>query len=64
VTAADVERVAKTYLVPEKFVILVVGDQKEIDLGDGKHDASLAKLAPGGRLVTLPLRDPLTMRRP
>jgi zinc protease len=63
VTAADVERVAKTYLVPEKLVILVVGDQKEIDLGDGKHDASLPKLAPRGKLVTLPLRDPLTMTR-
>jgi predicted Zn-dependent peptidase len=64
VTAADIQRVAKTYLVPEKFVMLVVGDQKEIDIGDGKHDASLAKLAPGGRVVTLPLRDPLTMKRP
>ncbi len=64
VTAADVERVAKTYLVPEKLVILVVGDQKEIDIGDGKHGVSLTKLAPDGIVVTLPLRDPLTMRRP
>jgi zinc protease len=64
VTAADVQRVAKTYLVPERFVILVVGDQKEIEIGDGKHDVALAKLAPGGSVVTLPLRDPLTMKRP
>lgn len=64
VSAADVERVAKRYLAPDSFVILVVGDHKEIDLGDGKHDVSLPKLAPGGKLVTLPLRDPLTMKRP
>ena len=64
VTAADVQRVASTYLVPEKMVVLVVGDQKEIDLGDPKHDVKLAALAPGGKVTTLPLRDPLTMKRP
>ncbi|MBI3932073.1 MAG: insulinase family protein [Acidobacteria bacterium] len=63
VTAADVQRVARTYLVPERMIVLVVGDQKEIDLGDGKHDATLARLAPGGKVTTLPLRDPMTMRR-
>jgi zinc protease len=63
VTAADVQRVAKTYLVPERMVMLVVGDQKEIDLGDGKHAAALDKLAPGGRVTQLALRDPLTMKR-
>jgi predicted Zn-dependent peptidase len=64
VTAADVERVAKTYLVPEKLVVLVVGDQKEIDLGDPKHPVKLDALAPAGKVATLPLRDPLTMKRP
>jgi zinc protease len=64
VTAADVLRVAKTYLVPEKLVVLVVGDQKEIDLGDPKHPVKLDALAPGGKVTTLPLRDPLTMKRP
>jgi predicted Zn-dependent peptidase len=64
VSTADVQRVARTYLVPEQLRILVVGDQKEIDIGDGKHDASLVKLAPGGRVETLPLRDPYTMKRP
>jgi zinc protease len=63
VTAADVQRVARTYLVPEKLVVLVVGDQKEIDLGDPKHPVTLASLAPGGKVVTLPLRDPMTMKR-
>ncbi len=62
VTGTDVQRVARTWLVPEKMIMLVVGDQKEIDLGDPKHDVKLTALAPGGKVVTLPLRDPLTMR--
>jgi zinc protease len=64
VTAADVQRVARTHLVPEKLMILVVGNQKEIDLADDKTRKRLAELAAGGHVVTLPLRDPLTMRRP
>ena len=64
VTAADVQRVARQYLQPEKLIVLVVGDQKEIDIGDGKHQAALSALAPGGNRVTLPLRDPMTMKRP
>ena len=64
VTAADVQRVARQYLTPDHLVVLVVGDQKEIDVGDGKHAVPLATLAPGGRLVTLPLRDPMTMKLP
>jgi zinc protease len=64
VTVADVQRVAQKHLAPEKLVMLVVGDQKEIDLGDGKHQTSLQALAEGRPIVVLPLRDPLTMRRP
>lgn len=62
VSAADVQRVARTHLVLEKMTMLVVGDQKEIDAGDGSHDVTLARLAPGGAVVMLPLRDPLTMK--
>jgi len=62
VTAADVQRVAREHLVPEKMVVLVVGKQVEIDLGDEKHPVTLAQLAPGGKVTTLPLRDPMTMR--
>ena len=64
VTAADVQRVAQKHLPPDRLIVLVVGDQKEIDLGDGKHPASLAALAEGRPVVSLPLRDPLTMKRP
>ncbi len=63
VTAADVQRVAKQYIVPEKLVILVVGNQADIDKGDGKNTVSLASLAPGGKVENLALRDPLTMKR-
>ena len=62
VTAADVQRVAREHLVPEKMVVLVVGKQAEIDLGDEKHEATLAQLAPGGKVAALPLRDPMTMK--
>jgi predicted Zn-dependent peptidase len=62
VTAADVQRVAREHLVPEKMVVLVVGKQAEIDLGDEKHPVTLAGLAPGGKVTTLPLRDPMTMK--
>jgi len=62
VTAADVQRVAREHLVPQKMVVLVVGKQAEIDLGDEKHPVTLASLAPGGKVTTLPLRDPMTMK--
>ncbi|HET7291420.1 MAG TPA: pitrilysin family protein [Vicinamibacteria bacterium] len=61
VTRDDVRRVARAHLVPERMMVLVVGDQKEIDLGDPKHPVALDSLAPLGRVVTLPLRDPMTM---
>jgi len=64
VSAADVQRVAQKYLAPDKMVMLVVGDQKEIDQGDGKHETSLKALAEGRPIVVLPLRDPMTMKRP
>lgn len=63
VTAADVQRVAREHLVPERMIVVVVGDQKEIDKGDGTHGAVLARLAPGGKELTLPLRNPMTMKR-
>jgi zinc protease len=64
VTAADVQRVARTHLAPDKLVILVVGNQKEIDLADDKTRQRLAELAAGGFTKVLALRDPLTMKRP
>jgi predicted Zn-dependent peptidase len=62
VTAADVQRVAKQYLVPEKMITLVVGNLAEIGKGDSKHDITIEKLA-GGKVTELTLRDPMTMKR-
>ena len=45
-------------------MILVVANQKEIDLADDKTRSRLAEMAAGGHTVVLPLRDPLTMKRP
>ncbi len=64
VTAGDVQRVARAHLVPERMIMLVVGNQADIDRGDEKHPVTLEGLAPGGKVTELPLRDPMTMKMP
>lgn len=61
VTREDVLRVARKYLTPERIVILVVGQKNEILLGHPDHPVKLPDLA-GGRVVDVPLRDPLTLQ--
>ncbi len=58
---ADIERVAKRFLTPDKMAILVVGQKKDILLGHPDHPVKLTDLVKGG-LTELPLRDPLTMK--
>jgi zinc protease len=61
VTPQDIQRVARRLLDPSKMAFLVVGNTKEMMLGDGKHDVSVTALA-GGEPTRLPLLDPLTMK--
>jgi predicted Zn-dependent peptidase len=60
VTKEDVLRVAKKYLTPDKLVILAVGQKADIIQGHPDHPVKITDLA-GGKVIDLPLRDPLTM---
>jgi zinc protease len=62
VTTADVQRVARRLLDPAKMSVLMVGDTKEIILGDPKHESAKIAALAGGEPKYLPLRDPMTMK--
>lgn len=65
VTADDVLRVAKKYLMPDKMVILAVGNIDDILKGNAdKPESSFKKLAKNGDIQRIPLPDPLTMVYP
>ncbi len=61
VTPADVQRLARKLLEPERMVILAVGNAAEIEGGDPDHPGAIKDIAklPFARL---PLRDPQTMK--
>ncbi len=61
VTKADVARVARRLLTPGSATILVVGREADLLNPDPKHPVQFRDLT-GGKLVVLPLRDPLTMQ--
>ncbi len=58
-TTADILRVAREQLKPEKFAWVVVGDIGAIRKGDAR-----AKLEDLGTVVEVPLADPMTLERP
>lgn len=61
VSIADVQRVAKKYLTPGKLVILAVGNKADILLGHPDHPVKVSDLG-NGKVIDLPLRDPLTLK--
>ncbi len=46
VTAADVERVAKKYVTPDRFAVVVVGDLKTIEAGIRKLNLGTVRVVP------------------
>jgi predicted Zn-dependent peptidase len=65
VTVADVQRVARKYLEPEKLVVLAVGNVEDVLKGDPeKPEYSFQKIAAGKPIRHIPLPDPNTMIYP
>ena len=65
VTADDVLRVAKQYLMPEKLVVLAVGNVDDMLKGNAEgREYSFQKFAGAGGIKPIPLPDPLTMVYP
>jgi zinc protease len=60
VTPADVQRLAKKLLDPQRLVIVAVGKAADVEGGDSDHPGVLKDVA-SLPLTRLPLRDPLTM---
>ena len=64
VTAEKILQVAKKHLTPDKTIILVVGNSKDILAGDpDKPQFSIRKLAGEGKIENIPLADPLSLKR-
>jgi len=65
VTAGDVLRVAKKYLMRDQVVILAVGNVDDMLKGNpDKPEISFEKFDRGGQIHRIPLPDPLTMVYP
>ena len=63
-TAEKILQVAKKHLTPDKTIILVVGNSKDILAGDpDKPQFSIKKLAAEGKIEKIPLADPLSLKR-
>jgi predicted Zn-dependent peptidase len=65
VTADDVLRVAQKYLQPDKLVILIIGNIDDVTKGNlDKPQYKIVAFAKDGKVNTIPLPDPLTMKYP
>lgn len=65
VTADEVLRVAQKYLQPDKLVILIVGNIDDVTKGNlDKPQYKIVTFAKDGKVNTIPLPDPMTMKYP
>lgn len=64
ITIEDIQRVAQKHLIPEKMVILVVGNVDDVLKGNPDKPADSFQKISGGKIVRIPLPDPLTMKYP
>ncbi len=62
VSAQEVLRAARKYLVPSRLVILVVGNAGEMQAGDAADHPGLLKDAAPLPVVNLPKRDPISLK--
>jgi len=63
VTREDVQRMASKWLRMDRLVLLAVGQKEEMLKGHPDHPVKLEALA-GGKVVDVPLRDPVTLAVP
>lgn len=61
ITERDVQRVAQKWLDDQAVTILAVGKRDEMLNPDPKHPVAFPSLV-GGKVVDLPLRDPMTLK--
>jgi len=64
VSVDDIQRVARQYLHPEKLVILAVGNVDDMLKGNPDKPEYLFQKIASGKIVQIPLPDPLTMVYP
>lgn len=64
VTVADIQRVAREHLAPDRLVILAVGDTGAMLKGDADRPEFSLETIAGGRVTRIPLPDPMTMVYP
>ena len=59
VTGEDIKKAMNADLLPDRMIMLVVGNIEEIMAGHPEHEARLTDF---GEIKELPLRDPLTLQ--
>jgi zinc protease len=64
VTVDDIQRVAQQYLHPDRLVILAVGNVEDVLKGDPDKPANSFEKMAGGKIIKIPLPDPVTMVYP